>query len=127
MFRRIDHVEIVSGDPERTMDFYQNVLGFRLNMRTRVDAPPLREVVFLELGDTVIEVLSVDHPSPPSGVPWQVGFRAIVLEVENMEEAAAYFRSKGIGMSREPADLGPFIVAEVRDPDGLTIELREWK
>jgi len=127
MFRRIDHIEIVPSDPEETLDFYQNVLGFRLNLRTPVNAPPMKEVIYLELGDTVIEVISAENPSPPSRESWQVGYRAIALEVDNMNEAVGYLRGKGVTMSREPVDLGTSIRAELQDPDGLVIELREWK
>ncbi len=127
MFRRIDHVEIVPSDPERTIAFYQEVLGFHLNVRTRVDAPPMKEVVYLELGDTVMEVLCIENPSPKPRESWQVGYRAIVLEVESVQETMDYFRKKGVGMSRGPVDLGTFIIAELQDPDGLIIEFREWK
>lgn len=127
MFRRIDHIEIVPSDPEKTLDFYQNVLGFRLNLRTPVNAPPMKEVIYLELGDTVIEVISAENPSPASKESWQVGYRAIALEVDNMNEAVEYLRGKGVAMSREPVDLGTSIRAELQDPDGLVIELREWK
>ena len=27
MFKRVDHVEIIPGDPERTIDFYTNVFS----------------------------------------------------------------------------------------------------
>jgi len=127
MFRRIDHIEIVPSDPEKTLDFYQKVLGFRLNLRTPVNAPPMKEVIYLELGDTVIEVISAENPSPASRESWQVGYRAIALEVDNMNEAVEYLRGKGVAMSREPLDLGTSIRAELQDPDGLVIELREWK
>jgi catechol 2,3-dioxygenase-like lactoylglutathione lyase family enzyme len=127
IFRRIDHIEIVPGNPERTIDFYQGVLGFRLNMRVPVDAPPMKEVIYLELGDTVIEVISAENPSPRSGEAWQVGYRAIALEVDDMKEAVEYLRSRGVALTREPVDVGTFIKGELQDPDGLTIELREWK
>jgi glyoxylase I family protein len=127
MFRRIDHMEIVPSDPERTLDFYQKVLGFRLNLRVPVNVPPMKEVIYLELGDTVVEVVSAENPSPKSEQSWQVGYRAIALEVDSMKEAVEYLRGKGVEMTREPVDLGTSIRAEIQDPDGLTIELREWK
>ena len=127
MFLRIDHFEMVASDPERTVAFYRDVLGFRLNLRIPVKVPPMKEVIFMELGNTVIEIISADNPSPVSKEPWQVGYRAIALEVENMEKAVEYLRGKGVGLSREPVDIGTSIRAELKDPDGLTIELREWK
>ena len=127
MFKRVDHVEIVPRDPERTIDFFQNILGFKLKIRVQVDAPPMKEVIYLELGDTMIEVISAENPSAKSDEPWQVGYKAIALEVTDMEEAVKYLHTKGIEMSRDPVDLGTSIRGELKDPDGLTIELRQWK
>ena len=127
MFRRIDHFEMVASDPEKTIEFYRNVLGFRLNLRIPVDAPPMKEVIFMELGDTVIEIISAENPAPASKEPWQVGYRAMAMEVEDMQKAVEYLRGKGVGLSRAPVDLGTSVRAELRDPDGLIIELREWK
>ncbi len=127
MFKRIDHVEIVPSDVERTLDFYQTILGFKLKVRVQVDVPGMREVIYLQLGDTVIEVISAEKPAVKSQEAWQVGYRAIALEVEDMEKAVEYLRKRGIKMAREPVDLGTSIRGEIRDPDGLTIELRKWK
>jgi catechol 2,3-dioxygenase-like lactoylglutathione lyase family enzyme len=127
MFKRIDHVEIVPSDVGRTLDFYQTILGFKLKVRVQVDAPGMREVIYLQLGDTVIEVISAEKPAVKSQEAWQVGYRAIALEVEDMEKAVEYLRKRGIEMAREPVDLGTSIRGEIRDPDGLTIELRKWK
>jgi len=38
MFKRIDHVEIVTDQPERTMQFYTEVLGFTVKSRDRIAA-----------------------------------------------------------------------------------------
>jgi glyoxylase I family protein len=127
MFKRIDHIEIVPSDVERTLDFYQTILGFNLKNRVQVDAPPMKEVIYLKLGDTMIEVISAEKPAMKSEEAWQVGYRAIALEVEDMEKAVEYLRERGIGIAREPVDLGTSIRGEIRDPDGLTIELRKWK
>ncbi|MFH1490703.1 MAG: VOC family protein, partial [Pseudomonadota bacterium] len=82
MFMRIDHVEIVPGDAERTIDFYCGVLNFKVKSRNEVKMPPMKEVIYLELGDTVIEIISADNPKPKSEDPWQVCYRGIALEVE---------------------------------------------
>jgi catechol 2,3-dioxygenase-like lactoylglutathione lyase family enzyme len=42
MFKRIDHVEILPSDFERSMAFYQDVLEFRLMSRMQVNAGPLK-------------------------------------------------------------------------------------
>jgi glyoxylase I family protein len=127
MFKRVDHLEIVPSNAEETIDFYVSILGFKIKNRNEVKMPPMREVIYLELGDTIIEIISADDPKPKSEALWTVGYRAIALEVEDMAKAVAYLRDKGIGIAIEPVDLGDSFRGEIRDPDGLTIELRQWK
>jgi len=127
MFKRVDHMEIVPSNAEETIDFYVNILGFRIKNRIEVKMPPMREVIYLELGDTVIEIISADMPNPKSEFLWEVGYRGIALEVEDMAKAVDYLRGKGIAIAMEPIDLGDSFRGEIRDPDGLIIELRQWK
>ncbi len=89
--------------------------------------PPMKEVIYLQLGDTVIEIISADKPSDKSNEAWQVGYRCIALEVESMDEALSYLKDKGIEPTWGPVDLGNSFRSEIQDPDGLQVELREWK
>jgi catechol 2,3-dioxygenase-like lactoylglutathione lyase family enzyme len=125
MFTRIDHVEILPSDFTRALAFYQDVLEFRLVSRIPVQAGPLTEIAYLQLGDTVIELLYVANPAPAPGMA--VGYRAMALEVPSMDAAVAYLRDKGVAVTWGPMDIGDALRAEITDPDGLTIELREWK
>ena len=127
IFKRVDHVEIVPRSAEETIDFYVDVLGFKIKSRNEVKVPPMKEVIYLELGDTVIEIISADNPKAKSENPWEVGYRGIALEVGHMAKAVDYLKSKGITIAREPVDLGDSFRGEIRDPDGLIIELRQWK
>lgn len=127
MFKRIDHVEIVASDPEKTIDFYVNILGFKIKNRIAVKMPPMSEVIYLKLGDTVLEIIAVDKPEPKSQSTWQVGYRGLALEVNDMSKAVAYLRDKGVIIAVEPVDLGDSFRGEISDPDGLIIELRQWK
>ena len=127
MFKRVDHIEIVPMWPEKTIDFYVSILNFKIKGRSEVKKPPMKEVIYLELGDTVIEIICVDDPKPKSENAWEVGYRGIALEVEDMTTALDYLKGKGIPIPREPVDLGDSFRGEIRDPDGLIIELRQWK
>ena len=127
IFKRIDHVEIVPGNAAKTIAFYVDVLGFRIKSRIPMKLVPMKEIVYLALGDTVIEIIAVDNPASKSGNPWEVGYRGIALEVDNMATAVAYLQSKGVVIASEPVDLGDSFRGEIRDPDGLIIELRQWK
>lgn len=127
MFKRIDHVEIIPADYQRTLDFYTGILEFRVKERITMAAGPLEEIAFLELGDTVVEFLKVSQAAPAPAAPFTVGYRGIALEVENMEEAVAYLTARGVPITWGPMNIGGTVQrAEIRDPDGLTIELRQW-
>ena len=36
MFKKIDHIEIVTGKLDQTIDFYNSILGFNVKERERV-------------------------------------------------------------------------------------------
>ena len=126
MFKKIDHVEIIPGDADITIDFYTNILNFKVKERKKIDRPPMKEVIFLELNGTIIELVSVQNPSPRSADPWQIGYRMFALEVDDMDEAIVHLKSKGVEISVGPVNLGNSKRAEIKDPDGLSIELRQW-
>jgi len=56
-----------------------------------------------------------------------VGCRRIAIRVVDMDQAVECLRRKGVGITEGPATLGPTVKrAEIEDPDGLPIELRQW-
>ncbi len=126
MFIRIDHLEIAPSNFERTLTFYQEVIGFTLASRIPIDMPPLCEIAYLKLGDTMLEMLGMVQPDTTPLTPAQVGYRAMALEVDDMEQTVTELAAKGIPIVWGPLNLGDCIRAEIRDPDGLTIELRQW-
>lgn len=126
MFKRIDHVEIVTPDLERMLRFFVEILGFKMGDRMRIDRPPLQEIAYVELNGTVAELMSVKNPVPVSSEPWQVSYRMIALEVEDMNKAIEYLKSKGVDISWGPVTVGKSKRAEIKTPDGLSIELRQW-
>jgi predicted enzyme related to lactoylglutathione lyase len=51
----------------------------------------------------------------------------MAIEVEDMDEAIAYLKTKGVAASFGPMNLPDGSKrAEIKDPDGLGIELRQW-
>ena len=127
MFKRIDHVEIIPNDIEKSIKFYTEVLGFKVKMRHEVDTHPLEEVVYLKLGNSLLELLKVNDPISSSSEQWKVGYRMMAIEVDDMDKAVEYLANKGIKITWGPVDLGNSKRAEIKDPDGLCIELRQWE
>ena len=72
-----------------------------------------------------LEMEKVKDPAPASQVP-QVGYRMMAIEVDDMDKAVAYLKEKGVEISQPPVSLGPSKRGEIKDPDGLVIELRQW-
>ena len=65
MFKRIDHVEIVTDQPEKTVAFYTDVLGFKVRERDRIPSSGLGvplDLVYLELGGTTVELITLMAP-----------------------------------------------------------------
>lgn len=126
MFKRIDHVEIAPSDLERSIAFYIESLGFEMKERIQIGSPVLKQVVYLGLGDTTLELLDYADPAPPDD-SIRVGYRLMALEVDSMDEALAFLAERGIAPSVPPMDVGGgSLRAEIVDPDGLSIELRQW-
>jgi catechol 2,3-dioxygenase-like lactoylglutathione lyase family enzyme len=66
MFKRIDHVEIVTDRLDRTVQFYTDVLGFTVKARDRIQQSGLGvpiDLVYLDLGGTVVELISYEGVS----------------------------------------------------------------
>ncbi len=50
----------------------------------------------------------------------------MLLASAKLKGEAEYLETKGIGITKGPINLGTSMRAELKDPDGLTIELRQW-
>lgn len=125
MFKRIDHVEIIPKDIEETISFYTDVLGFKVKERNKMNMPALSEISYLTLGDTMIELLAFKAPAAGPDGPF-VGYRMLALEVDDMDKTVEYLKGKGVAITRGPVTVGKTKRAEIKDPSGISIELRQW-
>src|SRR6516162_6412572 len=93
MFKRIDHVEIVTDQLDRTVQFYTEVLGFRVKARDRIERSGLGvpiDLVYLDLGGTVVELIYyVGASVDPAPLNVHLGYRMIALEVDEISSALA--------------------------------------
>jgi len=130
LFKKIDHVEIVTDQPERSVEFYTGVLGFKLKFRDRVPLPGgggSLGIVYLDLGGSAIELLTYDGvPVGAAAQTLQLGYRMMALEVDDMKKTLEYLKAKGIEPVWGPVFRENYARAEIRDPNGCHIELRQW-
>ena len=132
MFKRIDHIELLTAAPERAVAFYTGVLGFHVRERTRIAQTPSGplDLVYLELGGTTVEVMSYPEakaPIAPRGADLRLGWQCLALEVEDMDGALKALKANGIAPAWGPIERPDYARAEIRDPDGNPIELRQWR
>jgi catechol 2,3-dioxygenase-like lactoylglutathione lyase family enzyme len=131
MFKRIDHVEIVTDKLADTERFYTEVLGFTVGARDRVQRPDgsALNLVYLGLGGTTVELMNWEgvpvspQPDPESE---HLGYRMMAIEVEDMKQALAYLANNGIDPVWGPMFRDNYARAEICDPNGYRIELRHW-
>jgi len=130
MFKRIDHVEIVTDQPELTAQFYTEVLGFKVKARDRIEraeAGTVLNLVYLDLGGTVVELMSYEGvPVAPAPQTEHLGYRMIALEVDDMQKTADYLKEKCVDIVWGPVVRPTYARAEICDPNGYRIELRQW-
>jgi len=122
---RILHTMLRTGDLDRSIGFYTELLGMRL-LRQKDYPDGKFTLAFLGYGEesdnTVIELTynwGVDHYEIGSG------YGHIAIEVDDVYQAAADIRARGGKILREagPMNAGTTIIAFVEDPDGYPIEL----
>ncbi|MBP1733006.1 MAG: glyoxalase/bleomycin resistance protein/dioxygenase superfamily protein [Deltaproteobacteria bacterium] len=125
MFKRIDHVEITTSDLDKCINFYSDVFGFKLKERMKPKSPELEEIAFLTLNDTMLELVKMKGIVPVPSCA-QVGFRSMAIEVDDMDKAVEYLKTKGVAVTWGPVNIGTSKRAEIKDWEGLTVELRQW-
>jgi catechol 2,3-dioxygenase-like lactoylglutathione lyase family enzyme len=130
MFKKIDHIEIVTDQLDRTMEFYTEVLGFTMKSRDRIERSSLgvpMDLVYLDLGGTVVELIAYEGAAvEPAPQQEHLGYRMMALEVEDMQQTVAYLQTKGIDIVWGPRVRETYARAEIQDPNGYHIELRQW-
>src|SRR2546430_16338201 len=98
MFKRIDHIELLTATPERTIAFYTDMLGFRERERTRIPETPAGplDLVYLELGGTTVEVMCYPEAKaiPPRSAEQRLGWQGGALEREGMDGRPGMLQGK---------------------------------
>jgi lactoylglutathione lyase len=122
---RILHTMLRTGDLDRSIAFYTEILGMRL-LRQQDYPDGKFSLAFLGYGEesdnTVIELTynwGVDSYELGSG------YGHIAIEVDDVYHAADAIKAQGGKILREagPMNAGTTVIAFVEDPDGYAIEL----
>lgn len=145
---RIDHVNVVVQDVERSVRFYQELLGLRRGFERILEGTWVETVtgltgarahcVFMETDDPNVRVELLQYLSPEGAalpgadVPNSRGLRHFGLVVESiaaLESLASRLRAAGVPVFSDPVVV-PFAVSNLgrkrlfyfHDPDGTILE-----
>jgi glyoxylase I family protein len=126
MIRRIDHTTVTVTDLQRSIDFYTGLLGFEVDRTMNLPESGLR-IVFLRLGDTILELFGVARCTGTaiSDVNEVVGYKHICLRVDSVDVEYVRLRAAGVSFRIPPTNVQHVRIAFLKDPDGLDIELIE--
>ena len=119
-----EHVGMTSGDLDRTIAFYCDLMGLRLALRKP-------NVIFLDAGGGMLEVFGpADGATPSRDVPaGEAGMRHLTLAYSDVDAMINKLEAAGVPIVERPRNAHNTEmvrrVAFVRDPDGIMVELIE--
>jgi glyoxylase I family protein len=128
MLRGFEHVGMTSGNLDRTIAFYCDLLGLRLALRK----PAAKgELAFLDAGGGMLEIFA-----PASAIdrsrdvpPAEAGMRHLTFAFDDVDAMIGKLEAAGVEIVERPRDAYNTEmmrrVAFVRDPDGIIVELIE--
>ena len=124
-----EHVGMTSGDLDRTIAFYCDLLGLRLVLRKPSGQG---EVAFLDAGGGMLEIFAQPGQTIERArdvLPHEAGMRHLTFAFDDVDAIFATLEASGAPIVERPrpAHHTEMIarVAFVRDPDGIIVELIE--
>jgi lactoylglutathione lyase len=125
MKMRILHTMLRTGDLDRSIQFYTEILGMKLLRRK--DYPDGKfTLAFLGYGDEANHsVIELTYNWGVDRYEMGTAYGHIALEVDDVYQATAEVKNRGGKILREagPMNAGTTIISFIEDPDGYPIEL----
>lgn len=143
MINGIHHPSLTTGDLDRALGFYRDLLGFEpvfdfgweagTEMSdlaagiTGIEKSTARAVL-LRAGNAFLEIFEYTAPasrrSDDRGLSEQ-GFAHVCFDVDDAHAEHKRLSEAGVVFVSDPVDVGPMRLAYCRDPDGNFVEIQE--
>ena len=121
MVKKLLHTRMRVNDIERTVKFYEDVIGLKIARRSV--SPRGAQIVFLATPNSDEEIEICQLPNSPS-VQVQPDLMHLAFEVDSVESFAADIAKKGYKLSDGPTKTGSgATIAFVDAPEGYEVEL----
>lgn len=152
MIDAVDHINLVVSDLERSVHFYTELLGFKEIRRARLEGQWIESIIGLNdvsanvvyivapAGEPRLELLCYESPQGESILAHSrantIGLRHIAFRVKNIHAAVKRLKQAQVPIIGEtvavPAtaithDAGRKILCYFLDPDGILLELAEYR
>lgn len=152
MISRVDHINLVVSDLERSVKFYTEVLGFNEVRRAHLDGKWIESIIGLKdvcanvvyilapEGEPRLELLCYQSPEgeaiPANSQANTIGLRHVALRVNDIQKAVKRLEEAGVNLIGETIevpesvvthDAGHKILCYFLDPDGILLELAEYR
>jgi catechol 2,3-dioxygenase-like lactoylglutathione lyase family enzyme len=143
MILGIHHTAISTGDIERSLRFYRDLLGFTevfsstwgIGTETTDRIVGLKDssarVVMLRAGNACVELFQYATPEPKPGDANRPvcdhGITHLCLQVSDIDAEYSRLKAAGMRFHCEPQNVGNLRATYGRDPDGNVVELLEVK
>lgn len=143
MIRGIHHPSITTGNLDRLLPFYRDLLGFEevfgfgweagtemsafAGQITGVADSTARSVL-LKAGNAFLEIFEYTTPASERGddrALSQQGFSHVCLDSDDVTADHARLSAAGGPFNAAPIDVGPMRLCYCRDPDGNFVELQQ--
>jgi glyoxylase I family protein len=141
MIRGIHHVAVHTGEFERMLRFYRDIIGFSEVSRSEwrdnefidqiigVGGSEARQAM-LRAGTCYLEIFEYQKPAARPDNPLRAcdrGYTHLCLDVTDIEGEYDRLTAAGVGFYRRPGDFGALKAVYGHDPDGNVIEIQETR
>ena len=142
MITGVHHIAISTGDVDRALSFYRDLLGFELvydqawpqgtqvaDNITGLRGSSARQLI-LRGGNLYVEMFDYASPRPRPADPLRPvcdhGITHLCLDVDDLDAEYSRLVAAGVTFHAPPQDLGGGVrTTYARDPDGNVVELQE--
>jgi catechol 2,3-dioxygenase-like lactoylglutathione lyase family enzyme len=141
MIKGIHHTAISTGDFERSLRFYRDLLGFEVvyssswekGTETTDRIVGLKDsaarIAMLKAGNACIELFQYSSPTPKPAEPMRPvcdhGITHLCLNVTDIDKEYERLNAAGMRFHCPPQHMGALKATYGRDPDGNVVELLE--
>jgi len=118
----IEHVSIRCRNMESSIEYYQKMFGAQVMLRRNL--PNSKQIVYLQIGDTMLELMDFGPAADPVDPREHYGVYHLGIKTDDFDAAYRDLKAKGANFLGEPFEPTPGIrLVFLREPNGAVIEL----